>query len=105
MSDLVGYLIVGGVAAAVTAIATPVVAKFARQYGWMATPDARRSHPEPTPDVGAISKCLHKQETSRRVAQLCHELLQFSPCRCDYAMSLQYIRRSTASRLRACLEL
>ena len=55
MSDLVGYLIVGGVAAAVTAIATPVVAKFARQYGWMATPDARRSHPEPTPDVGGIA--------------------------------------------------
>ncbi len=45
MSDLVGYLIVGGVAAAVTAIATPIVAKFARQNGWMATPDARRSHP------------------------------------------------------------
>ena len=55
MSDLVGYLIVGGVAAVVTAIATPVVAKFARQYGWMATPDARRSHPEPTPDVGGIA--------------------------------------------------
>ncbi len=55
MSDLVGYLIVGGVAAAVTAISTPVVAKFARQYGWMATPDARRSHPEPTPDVGGIA--------------------------------------------------
>ena len=55
MSDLVGYLIIGGVAAAVTAILTPVVAKFARQYGWMATPDARRSHPEPTPDVGGIA--------------------------------------------------
>ncbi len=55
MSDLVGYLIVGGVAAAVTAIATPIVAKYSRQFGWMATPDARRSHPEPTPDVGGIA--------------------------------------------------
>ena len=55
MSDLFGYLIVGGVAAAVTAIATPIVAKYSRQFGWMATPDARRSHPEPTPDVGGIA--------------------------------------------------
>ena len=45
MSDLFGYLFVGGVAAAVTAITTPLVGKFARQFGWMATPDERRSHP------------------------------------------------------------
>lgn len=55
MSDLVGYLFIGGVAAVVTAIATPVTAKFARQNNWMATPDERRSHPEPTPDVGGIA--------------------------------------------------
>ena len=54
MSDLVGYLFIGGVAAVVTAIATPIIAKFARQNNWMATPDERRSHPEPTPDVGGI---------------------------------------------------
>ncbi len=52
MSDLFGYLFVGGVAAAVTAITTPLVAKFARQYGWMATPDERRSHPEPNKGDG-----------------------------------------------------
>ena len=55
MSDLSGYLIVGGVAAVVTAIMTPIVGMFARQVGWMATPDERRSHPEPTPDVGGIA--------------------------------------------------
>ncbi|NBO68388.1 MAG: undecaprenyl/decaprenyl-phosphate alpha-N-acetylglucosaminyl 1-phosphate transferase, partial [Actinobacteria bacterium] len=46
MKDLSGYLIVGGVAAVVTAIMTPLVAMFARKHGFMATPDERRSHPE-----------------------------------------------------------
>ena len=55
MSDLSGYLIVGGVAAVVTAILMPIVALFARQVGWMATPDERRSHSEPTPYVGGIA--------------------------------------------------
>ena len=55
MSDLSGYLIVGGVAAVVTAIMTPIVGMFARQVGWMATPDERRNHLEPTPDVGGIA--------------------------------------------------
>jgi UDP-N-acetylmuramyl pentapeptide phosphotransferase/UDP-N-acetylglucosamine-1-phosphate transferase len=52
MKDLSGYLIVGGVAAVVTAIMTPIVALLARRFGFMATPDARRNHPEATPDIG-----------------------------------------------------
>jgi len=55
MKDLSGYFIVGGVAAIVTAILTPLVALFGRKFGWMATPDARRNHPEATPDVGGIA--------------------------------------------------
>ena len=55
MKDLSGYLIVGGVAAVVTAIMTPIVAFYARKLGWMATPDERRNHPEATPDVGGIA--------------------------------------------------
>jgi UDP-GlcNAc:undecaprenyl-phosphate GlcNAc-1-phosphate transferase len=34
---------------------TPVVARVARDRGWMATPDERRNHLEPTPDVGGIA--------------------------------------------------
>ena len=34
---------------------TPVVARVARDSGWMATPDERRNHLEPTPDVGGIA--------------------------------------------------
>ena len=55
MKDLSGYLIVGGVAAVVTAIMTPLVAMFARKHGFMATPDERRSHPEATPDIGGVA--------------------------------------------------
>ena len=55
MKDLSGYLIVGGVAAAVTAIMTPIVALFARKFGFLATPDERRNHPEATPDVGGVA--------------------------------------------------
>ncbi|MSY28718.1 MAG: undecaprenyl/decaprenyl-phosphate alpha-N-acetylglucosaminyl 1-phosphate transferase, partial [Actinobacteria bacterium] len=55
MIDLNGYLIVGGCAAVVTAVTTPVVAIVARKQGWMAEPDERRSHPVATPDVGGIA--------------------------------------------------
>ena len=55
MKDLSGYLIVGGVAAVVTAIMTPLVALLARRFGFMATPDARRNHPEATPDIGGVA--------------------------------------------------
>jgi UDP-GlcNAc:undecaprenyl-phosphate GlcNAc-1-phosphate transferase len=55
MKDLSGYLIVGGVAAVVTAIMTPIVALLARKFGFMATPDERRNHPEATPDIGGVA--------------------------------------------------
>ncbi len=55
MIDLGGYLIVGGCAAVTTAVSTPIVAFVARRRNWMAQPDARRSHPVPTPDVGGIA--------------------------------------------------
>ncbi len=55
MKDLSGYLIVGGVAAAVTAIMTPIVALLARRFGFLATPDERRNHPEATPDIGGVA--------------------------------------------------
>ena len=55
MKDLSGYLIVGGVAAVVTAIMTPIVALLARKFGFMAAPDARRNHPEATPDIGGVA--------------------------------------------------
>ncbi len=55
MKDLSGYLIVGGVAAVVTAIMTPIVAIFARKFGFLATPDERRNHPEATPDIGGVA--------------------------------------------------
>jgi UDP-GlcNAc:undecaprenyl-phosphate GlcNAc-1-phosphate transferase len=55
MNDLSGYLIVGGVAAVVTAMITPIVALLARKFGFMATPDERRNHPEATPDIGGVA--------------------------------------------------
>ncbi|MFM8779209.1 MAG: glycosyltransferase family 4 protein, partial [Acidimicrobiaceae bacterium] len=55
MKDLSGYLIVGGVAAVVTAIMTPIVALLARRFGFMATPDERRNHREATPDIGGVA--------------------------------------------------
>ena len=55
MKDLSGYLIVGGVAAVVTAIMTPIVAVLGRRFGFMATPDERRNHPEATPDIGGVA--------------------------------------------------
>ena len=55
MKDLSGYLIVGGVAAVVTAIMTPIVAFLARKFGFLATPDERRNHPEATPDIGGVA--------------------------------------------------
>ena len=58
MIDLVGYLIVGGVAAATTAATTMPLAAIARRRGWMAAPDERRNHPVPTPNVGGVAFLL-----------------------------------------------
>jgi UDP-GlcNAc:undecaprenyl-phosphate GlcNAc-1-phosphate transferase len=53
--DTAGYLLVGAVAAGVTFVCTPLVAWLAHRVGWLAVPDERRVHQEPTPDVGGIA--------------------------------------------------
>ena len=55
MISLRSYLLVGLIAAVATAASLPAVIRFARAHGWQATPDERRMHPVPTPDVGGIS--------------------------------------------------
>ncbi|MEY3977192.1 MAG: UDP-N-acetylglucosamine--undecaprenyl-phosphate N-acetylglucosamine-phosphate transferase [Actinomycetota bacterium] len=55
MISLRSYLVVGLIAAVATAATLPAVIRFARKHGWQATPDERRMHPVPTPDVGGIS--------------------------------------------------
>jgi UDP-GlcNAc:undecaprenyl-phosphate GlcNAc-1-phosphate transferase len=54
MTSLASYIIIGLVAAAATAGSMPFVIRVAHRQGWMATPDERRMHPAPTPDVGGI---------------------------------------------------
>ena len=49
------YALIGAVAAAVTCICTPLVARFAHRVGWVVEPDARRVHTRTTPDVGGIA--------------------------------------------------
>jgi UDP-GlcNAc:undecaprenyl-phosphate GlcNAc-1-phosphate transferase len=55
MISLRSYLLVGLIAAVATAASLPAVIRFARAHDWQATPDERRMHPVPTPDVGGIS--------------------------------------------------
>ena len=55
MPDTADYLIVGGCAAGVTFVLTPVVCKVARRLNWVVAPDERRVHKVPTPDVGGIA--------------------------------------------------
>jgi UDP-GlcNAc:undecaprenyl-phosphate/decaprenyl-phosphate GlcNAc-1-phosphate transferase len=55
MSDTTGYLIVGGCAALVTFVLTPIVGFIARRFGWVALPDERRVHTKPTPDIGGLA--------------------------------------------------
>jgi UDP-GlcNAc:undecaprenyl-phosphate GlcNAc-1-phosphate transferase len=54
MQGLFSYLVVGLVAALATAVAMPFVIRLAHRNDWLATPDERRMHPVPTPDVGGI---------------------------------------------------
>jgi UDP-GlcNAc:undecaprenyl-phosphate GlcNAc-1-phosphate transferase len=54
MTSLASYLVIGLIAAAATAGSMPFVIRVAHRQGWMATPDERRMHPVPTPDVGGI---------------------------------------------------
>ncbi|MFM8712989.1 MAG: glycosyltransferase family 4 protein [Actinomycetota bacterium] len=55
MISLASYLIIGLIAAAATAGSLPFIIRLAKRQGWMATPDERRMHPVPTPDVGGIA--------------------------------------------------
>ena len=54
MIDFASYLIVGLIAASATAVSMPFVVRLAHRQRWVATPDERRMHPVPTPDVGGI---------------------------------------------------
>ena len=49
------YLVIGAIAAMVTFITTPIVARVARRMGWVVEPDDRRVHKVATPDVGGIA--------------------------------------------------
>ena len=55
MISVASYLIVGLVAAVATAVAMPFVVRLAHRQQWLATPDERRMHPVPTPDVGGLA--------------------------------------------------
>ncbi|MEY4600619.1 MAG: glycosyltransferase family 4 protein [Ilumatobacteraceae bacterium] len=54
MISVASYLIVGLIAASATAVSMPFVVRLAHRQQWLATPDERRMHPVPTPDVGGI---------------------------------------------------
>lgn len=54
MISVASYLIVGLIAALATAVSMPFVVRLAHRQRWVATPDERRMHPVPTPDVGGI---------------------------------------------------
>ena len=55
MPDYAGYVIVGGVAAGVTLVLTPLVRMLALRFGWVVQPDERRVHSQPTAAVGGIA--------------------------------------------------
>ncbi len=55
MPSTASYLAIGGVAALMTFLLTPIVGWFARRVGWVVEPDARRVHKVTTPDVGGIA--------------------------------------------------
>ncbi len=55
MPDFEGYAIVGGVAAVVTLVATPLVRLLAFRIGAVVLPDERRVHTEPTPTIGGVA--------------------------------------------------
>jgi UDP-GlcNAc:undecaprenyl-phosphate GlcNAc-1-phosphate transferase len=52
------YLLIGAIAAAVTAIATPFVRVVARRVGWVVEPNARSVHTSPIPHVGGLAMLL-----------------------------------------------
>jgi UDP-GlcNAc:undecaprenyl-phosphate GlcNAc-1-phosphate transferase len=52
---LADYLLIGIVAAVVTAIATPIVRVVARRVGWVVAPNARSVHTSPIAHVGGMA--------------------------------------------------
>ena len=52
------YLIIGGLAAVVTFVATPIVGRVARRFGWVYMPNERTVHTAPLPDVGGLAMFL-----------------------------------------------
>jgi UDP-GlcNAc:undecaprenyl-phosphate GlcNAc-1-phosphate transferase len=50
-----GYLVIGGAAAVVTFVVTPLVGWLARRRGWLAEPNQRTVHTSPIPNVGGIA--------------------------------------------------
>lgn len=55
MASLVDFLIVGGTAALVTLLLTPLSGIVARRVGALAQPDARKMHTKPTPSLGGFA--------------------------------------------------
>ena len=55
MPDYAAYVIVGGVAAGVTLVATPIVRLLALHFGWVVPPDERRVHTQPTAALGGVA--------------------------------------------------
>jgi UDP-GlcNAc:undecaprenyl-phosphate GlcNAc-1-phosphate transferase len=49
------YLLIGGVAALTTIVATPAVGWLARRRGWVYLPNERTVHTKPLPDVGGLA--------------------------------------------------
>lgn len=58
MPSLGSYLAIGGIAAATTLIATPLVGRLARRMGWVYVPNERTVHTRPLPDVGGLAMYL-----------------------------------------------
>jgi UDP-GlcNAc:undecaprenyl-phosphate GlcNAc-1-phosphate transferase len=55
---LADYLLIGAVAAVVTAIATPIVRVLAHRVGWVVAPNARSVHTSPIPHVGGMAMLI-----------------------------------------------
>ena len=55
MVNLGAYIVVGLVAMVVTAAMTPVVRVVARRRHWLALPNERTVHSEPTPNIGGVA--------------------------------------------------
>jgi UDP-GlcNAc:undecaprenyl-phosphate GlcNAc-1-phosphate transferase len=55
---LADYLLIGVVAAVVTAITTPIVRLIARHVGWVVAPNARSVHTSPIPHVGGMAMLI-----------------------------------------------